>query len=280
KGSFAGDTPLGWEEKIRNSIFGAGGVKNASIYTGGSFWKRFDRIENGVAFGHVVNYELDFIPGKPEVRRVQYPDANRAYFEKGDDLLLLTYTNNPYRMVYDTIKVIDQNSAIGVMHLGDFPNGLEFATFVMERHNYPFENMSVPDHHAMFSDPRTRVPGPEELPGEWDGRLVLLPRPNTSLLNQVNPVLFRMIFEADGGGVKARFRFGLISGGAEVQFSDEFLKIMDFTSFHDEIRAIGADMLIGKWASPELSPMLLRGLQDYLEPGRDRFAFYYILTRR
>jgi hypothetical protein len=279
KGSFAADTPLGWEERIRNSVFGAAGLKNASIYTGGSFWKRFDRIENGVATGHVVNYELDLIPGKPEVRRVQYPDANRAYFQKGDDLLLLTYTNHPYRIVYDTIKVIDDNSAIGVMHLGDFPNGVEFATFVMERHNYPFEKMSIPDHHAIFGDARTRAPKPEELPGDWHGHLVLLPRPNTSLRNQVNPVLFRIRFEPDGDSVKASFRFGLISIGSEVEFSDEYLKITNITSFHDEIRVIGDDMLIGKWASPEMSPILLRGLQDYLEPGRDRFVFYYVLTR-
>jgi hypothetical protein len=227
-----------------------------------------------------VNYELDFIPGKPEVRRVPYPDANRAYFQKGDDILLLTYTNDPYRIVYDTIKVIDDNSAIGVMHLGDFPNGLEFATFVMERHNYPFEKMSVPDHHAIFNDPRTRVPRPEELPGEWEGHLVLLPRPNTSLMNQANPVLFRIIFEPEGDSVKARFRFGLISIGSEVEFSDEYLKITNITSFHDEIRLIGDDMLIGKWASPELNPILLRGLQDYLEPGQNRFSIYYVLTRK
>src|SRR5690606_25436223 len=126
---------------------------------------RFDRIEDGVAFGHVVNYELHNIPGKPEVRLVSYPDSNRKYFQQGDDVLLLTYINQPYRIVYDTIKVIDDDSAIGVMHLGDFPNGIEFATFVMERHNYPFENMSVPDHHAIFSDSRTRVPAPQELAG-------------------------------------------------------------------------------------------------------------------
>jgi hypothetical protein len=104
-----------------------------------------------------------FHSGLPEVRRVQYPDANRAYFNKGDDLLLLTYKNQPYRIVYDTIKVIDEDSALGVMHLGDFPNGVEFASFVMERHNYPFEKMSIADHHAIFADPRTRVPRPDEL---------------------------------------------------------------------------------------------------------------------
>jgi cholesterol oxidase len=279
KGSFGADTPLGWEERVRNSVFGAGGVKDASIYTGGSFWKRFDGIADGAAFGHVVNYELEFIPGKPQVRQVQYPDSNRAYFNKGDDVLLLTYLNQPYRIVYDTIKVIDEDSALGVMHLGEFPNGVEFATFVMERHNYPFEKMSVKDHQLIFSDPRARSPHPDEVTGEWSGHLVLLPHPNAGLLNQVNPVLFRLTFEREGETVRVRYRFGLVSGSLGVQFSDDYLKLTHPTAFQDEIRLIADDMLIGRSASPELNPLLLRGLQDYLDPRGERFLFYYILTR-
>ena len=79
------------------------------------------------------------LPGLPEVRTVKYPDDNRPYVKKGDDVLLLNYTNAPYQMVYDTIKVIDEQNAIGVMHLGTFPNGIVFSTFVMARKNYPFE---------------------------------------------------------------------------------------------------------------------------------------------
>ena len=70
---------------------------------------------------------------------MKYPDDNRPYVKKGDDVLLLNYTNAPYQMVYDTIKVIDEQNAIGVMHLGTFPNGIVFSTFVMARKNYPFE---------------------------------------------------------------------------------------------------------------------------------------------
>ncbi|MGZ6529586.1 MAG: hypothetical protein ACXVC5_06425, partial [Tumebacillaceae bacterium] len=70
---------------------------------------------------------------------MSYPDDQRAYFRKDQVILLLHYRNDPYRQVYDTIKIIDQNNAVGVMHVGDFPNGTEFATFVLARHNYPFE---------------------------------------------------------------------------------------------------------------------------------------------
>ena len=117
----------------------------------------------------MVNYELTALPGLPEVRMVNYPDNHRRYFKQGDPVLLLNYTNDPYKMVYDTIKVIDPQNAIGVMHLGTFPDGIEFATFVMARQNYPFENMSVPDADALFNDTRATVPTADAIAGDWDG---------------------------------------------------------------------------------------------------------------
>jgi hypothetical protein len=219
----------------------------------------------------------------PEVREAEYPDDNRKYFRKGDKILLLNYVNQPYRMVYDTIKLIDENNAIGVMHLGEFPDGLEFATFVMARHNYPFEKMSVDDHNLLFllfSDPRTTVPEGAQLEGEWTGHVVFITRPSTSLLNQANPVAFHLSFRQAGGGkIEGRYRLGLLSGEMEVARTPEFIQLVDFTSFHDEIRMIDSETLIGKWVSPELNPDLLGGLGSYLEPRGDRFAFYYILKR-
>ncbi|MDX2153556.1 MAG: GMC family oxidoreductase [Bryobacteraceae bacterium] len=278
KGSFARDTILGWEERIRTSLF-AGSERVAGSYTGGSFWKRIDRIENGQAFGHVVNYEIELLPGKPVISTVAYPDNRRAYFKQGDDLLLLKYTNDPYRIVYDTIKVIDDDSAIGVMHLGDFPNGMEFATFVMERHNYPFEKMSVADHHAIFRHARTRVPAAADLLGTWEGRLILLANPSASLANQINPVLFRLTFDESAGALRARYRFGLAAGESQVEFTDEFLRLSGAAGFQDEIRLIDRDMMIGNWSTPDLTALLLQGLQDFLEPARGRFSFYYVLNR-
>jgi hypothetical protein len=280
KGSFAKDSLLGAEEQVRNGLLGSDAAKLGSIYTGGSFWKRFDNITDGVARGQVVNYELAFLPGNPEVREVEYPDDNRKYFRKGDKVLLLKYVNDPYRLVYDTIKVIDENNAIGVMHLGEFPNGVEFSTFVMARHNYPFEKMSVEDHNLLFSDARTNVPEGTQLEGAWDGYAVFITRPSTTLLNQVNPVAFRLAFrQAAGGKIEGRYRLGLLNGEMEVERTPDFIRLIDFTSFHDEIRMIDEETLIGKWVSPEVNPDSLRWLAPYLEPSGDRFGFYYILKR-
>ncbi|MCP5116285.1 MAG: hypothetical protein GY953_36110, partial [bacterium] len=227
KGSFAKDTLLGWEERVRNGNLGDDGAKSGSLFAGGSFWKRFDKVENGVATGHVVNYEMQFLLGDPEVREASYPDSARRYFRQGDKLLLLNYKNHPYKIVYDTIKVIDRDSAVGVMHLGDFPNGMEFTTFVMERHNYPFENMAVEDHHRIFADPRVAPPTAAQLGGTWEGNLVLLTRPNISLLNQANPVAFRLGFHQAGDKVEGRYRIGLLSGSMDPSFTDEFVRLDD-----------------------------------------------------
>jgi hypothetical protein len=177
----------------------------------------------------VVNYQLSALPGLPEVRTVQYPDDNRAYFKKGDDVLLLTYTNAPYQMVYDTIKVIDAQNAIGVMHLGTFPNGIVFATFVMARQNYPFENMSVPDADALFADATVTAPGAADVEGDWDGHLIMLKTPDTSLANQVSPVLFHATFHDGSAQCSA----------AGVQFG----RGLDA----NELRLLGPTTLLGKW---------------------------------
>ena len=139
KGSFAKDSLLGWEERVRTENLHPEVFEHGNIFAGGSFWKRFDKVEDGMATGEVVNYNIESLPGDPEVHAVSYPDDHRAYLDKDQVILLLHYRNDPYKRVYDTIKIIDQNNAVGVMHIGDFPNGTEFATFVLARHNYPFE---------------------------------------------------------------------------------------------------------------------------------------------
>lgn len=228
KGSFAEDSLLGWEQKVRAALPGNSSESVARTFAGGSFWKRFDHIADGVATGFVVNYELSGLPGIPQVREIEYPDDNRRYFRKGDRVLLLTYTNDPYKTVYDTIKIIDSQNAIGVMHLGEFPNGLEFATFVMSRNNYPFENMTIEDHDAIFSDIRATVPAPDQLQGAWNGRVVMVPSAEDTLRNQFSPILFQAIF--DGGAL--RFSASFPDPAAQPDF-----------------RFAGANLLLGTCAS-------------------------------
>lgn len=155
KGSFAADSILGWEERVRTQVLHPEIYENGKIFAGGSFWKRFDKVENGVATGEVVNYNIEWLPGDPEVRAVPYPDDQRTYFQKDQTILLLNYLNAPYQQVYDAIKIIDDNNALGVMHIGDFPNGVEIFTFVLARHNYPFELADEDEKKLIAAGPTT-----------------------------------------------------------------------------------------------------------------------------
>ena len=239
KGSFAEDSLVGWEEKLRGNILGAGAVEIGRIFAGGSFWKRFDGLRDGVARGYVVNYELQALPGLPEVRQISYPDDRRRYFRKGDPVLLLTYTNDPYRMVYDTIKVIDEQNAIGVMHLGNFPDGVEFAAFVMARNNYPFENMSLEDHALLLADSRNPVPSAGQLAGEWDGHVIVTPSTTGSLLNQASPILFHVSITGQGASLAATYKVG----------AAQFVELLDATSLQAGFRALNPETILGKCAA-------------------------------
>jgi cholesterol oxidase len=236
KGSFASDSLLGWEERLRTAALGGGADALGQIFAGGSFWKRFENPQSGVAKGLVVNYELHALPGLPEVREVTYPDDRRPYFKKGDRVLLLTYTNDPYKMVYDTIKVIDDQNAIGVMHLGTFPNGIEFSAFVMARNNYPFEDMSLEDHARILADPRNTAPPASALAGNWSGRLITVPSTTSTIANQASPVRFEVSFSSQAGQVSGKFRVG----------AAEFSQNIDPSS----LRSIDGDTLVGSCNAP------------------------------
>jgi hypothetical protein len=106
KGSFARDTLLGWEERIATPIRDHG-----PAFAGGRFWKRFDEIRGNEAMGHIVNYGVSFLPGRPRVRQLRYPDDKRRYVRAGDEVMVLTYLNHPYRVVYDLIKIVDTSHA-------------------------------------------------------------------------------------------------------------------------------------------------------------------------
>lgn len=283
KGSFAKDSLLGREERLRDALLDGVSASAAMNYTGGSFWKRFDSIENGQASGYVVNYELQCLPGRPVVKLTKYPDNNRKYFKAGDDILLLSYLNEPYRKVYDTIKALDRDNCIGVMHIGDFPNGIEFATFVMARNNYPFEKMSVPDHQAIFNGGHVRAPSLAEAAGTWEGHLVFLTRPNVSLLNQLNPAAFRLTFAPSPGSAVVHYQFGLFSGDEPAVFTQDEIETFDLARFQGAIRLIDEKTMIGKWTAPNtaawLTDTLRSSLSGFLEPENGSLTFYYLLTR-
>lgn len=257
KGSFAKDTLLGWEERILTPIRTEG-----PNYTGGRFWKRLDRIDHGEARGHVVNYGIGVLPGRPVVRQLQYPDDTRAYARAGDDVMVLRYLNPPYRIVYDLIKIVDRDNCIGVMHLGEFPHGRVFATFVMARNNYPFPKMAVPDHDAIITGDHSRVPSPTELAGSWKGHLVFLKHPEQALHNQFNPPAIRITFTIRPHGLEARMRTGLFTSSMPASVGPDWVTLPAGAGRREAIRMIDSNTLLGR---------------RVMSSGRVRFR--YVLSR-
>jgi hypothetical protein len=121
------------------------------------------------------------------------------------------------------------------MHIGTFPDGVEFATFVMARQNYPFENMSVPDAEALFGDIHATIPTPDAVAGNWDGHLILAQSPDSSLSNQVSPVLFHVSFQTANGKTTAQCK----AGGIEFSCNPNAASM----------RLLGSKTLLGKWTA-------------------------------
>jgi hypothetical protein len=89
------------------------------------------------------------------------------------------------------------------------------------------------------------------------------------------------------GRLEARYQLlGLMEGLAVPSFVAEHFQLDDFTPFHDEIRKIAPDLLIGKyvvdlpdglgWLAPSAS---IGVLHTESEADRRRFGFYYLLSR-
>ena len=191
KGSFARDTLLGLDARLFTRARTA-----EPFFNGGTFWKRFDRVEGESVTGYVVNYGIASVPGLPRVRAIRIPDDSSPYVRAGDEVLLLEYQNHPYRMVYDLLKIVDPNNCIGIFHLGRFPRGVRAGTFLLARNSYPFDKMSVPDHNAIFDAPDTATPTLVDLRGAWRGTRVFIRRPDIALGNQFNPSLGSVTMES------------------------------------------------------------------------------------
>lgn len=243
KGTFARDHWLGWDERWLTPA-----PPDGSHYSGGRFWKRFDTLTDGAARGHVVNFNLGVLPGKPEVREVRYPDGNRRYVAAGDRVLLLQYLNPPYRAVYDLVKIVGPDTCVGVMHLGKFPRGLAFASFVLSRNNYPFVHMTVPDHDALFQGEPSRVPTLDEAAGRWRGRIAFSTTPDQTMHNQFNPRLVSLHL-TPGPDSRGSIRIGLVSRSVMATAAPDHLRLTAVGGHHFELRIISPETLLGRRVS-------------------------------
>jgi hypothetical protein len=135
----------------------------------------------------------------------------------------------------------------------------------MARNNYPFVNMSVDDLDALFTDPHASVPSPAQLEGAWEGRPIFLATTQTSLLNQVTPVLFQVSFQVSGPQTKAHYNVGPIA--------------VDDPALRTDVRALNNDTLIGRCTLTGSNPSLAAALAGCLVPLAAAEGFGFVLKR-
>lgn len=196
--------------------------------------------------------------------------------------ILLRYLDPLWQGFYNVFKVINQDLLIGRVYLGTYPHGQRMLTFPMTR-AYGFRNMKVDDHRALWDSTAVTIPTKEQLAGAWRMDVI-------SNANQAGGIA-RLTFDLKPDGrLESRYQLaGLIEGLVLPSFTANHFQLTDFTNFHDEIRRIDADTLIGKWVMelpPEAAALPAFGSlgifhQEAPAPGdrRPRFGFYYLLAR-
>lgn len=188
--------------------------------------------------------------------------------------VLLRYLDFPWQGYYDIFKVVNDNLLIGRVYLGEYPNGVRLFTFPMTR-EYGFDQMTVDDHAELFAS--GSVPTPAEVDGAWRMDVI-------SNANQLGAIAYLQFSSKPDGNFEARYQLlGLMEGLVVPSFLKDHFQLNDFTPFHDEIRKVNEDYLVGKYVT-EL-PAAVASLVGnsslgvvHSEAG-GKFGFYYTLTR-
>ena len=201
--------------------------------------------------------------------------ARQAGTLEPGEYILLRYLDLPWTGFYDILKVINEDLIIGRVYLGDFPNGTRLFTFAMSR-KYSLARMTVDDHKQLFDS--SAVPTPDELAGVWKMDVI-------SNNNRLASVAFLKFDPKPDGRLEARYELmGLMEGLVVPSFARDHFQLNDFTTFHDEIRKVDGDLLVGKYVTelPPGLPPILGGSSlgvFHAEPEAGKVGFYYTLTR-
>ena len=245
-------------------------IQNTLLLYFGGFWKRFNSNEKDEVVGITHPYEVPVFA------------KNKAIPKEIDGfgkVILLEYSDFPFTQFYDVLKIVDENTMLGKAYMGTPKPGREILTFSMSR-KYPFEFMTEEDHAYLYS--KVKKPSLQSMVGIWTGRLV-----SDSGWSD-NVFRFRYYFDSDNKGekgLKNDYVFGnVLAGTAQVIDKKDHIEMQDVTGglFHDEIRSVNDNLLIGKYYSRDsfILGWLPQGL-SFLHTDAARNSVYlpYILRR-
>lgn len=236
-----------------------------TMYFGG-FWKRFGKNPSNTIDGITHPFET------PVFAKNKATTRNLSGFGK---VVLLEYLDFPYNQFFDVLKFVDKNTILGKAFFGTPQLRNEILTFSMSR-KYPFEFMTEEDHERLYA--MMKKPTLDKMVGIWEGYLI-----SDSAWSP--PVFrFRYYFDSDGS-LKNHYLFGnILSGTATVHDKADHVEMHDETGglFHDEIRQVNNDILIGKYYSQsnEILNLIPRDISFlHADPSQPRLYLPYVLKR-
>jgi len=264
-------------QTIRNDrywkgFFPKGHVLNAmssAIFTG--FQKRFFLQD-----GHYAGITSDTdgrINARNTLEEVVVTRETNGTLEPGR-YILLRYVDPPWQGFYDIFKIINDDLMIGRVYLGHYPHGARLFTFPMSR-LYSFDQMTVNDHAALFAAGAAPTAG--QLDGVWRMDAI-------SNANHAGGIAYLQFSNKPDGSFQARYQLmGLIEGIVMPSFLKDHFQLNDFSPFHDEIRTVSADMMVGKYVTQVpaaiAAPFGNSSLGLFHSEAGGQFGFYYMLTR-
>jgi len=263
--SFDPDNLIIYNNRYWKGFFSTDGdlVTKIELFVGG-FWKKFSE-EDGKVKGVTHPYETPVYAANEAL--------DESYLGFGN-VIRLKYTDVPYSSFYDFLKIVDKDTVLGKAFGGRAPpRGEQLLRFSMSR-RYGIDFMTQDDFRAIF-DSKARKPDVEEVLGVWEGRMIS----DSSL----SPVMFRFRYYKDQGELKCNYVFGgFLPGTSKVKFAPENMEMFDLTGqlFHDEIRMVRKDVMIGEYCSTD-SPIfaLLGRASGFLMKEPDKVCLPYLLRR-
>lgn len=232
-------------------------------YAGG-FWKRFYK-EAGKIKG--ITHPFETPVEAPNIPGIQnYPGFG--------EVIHLKYTGIEFKLFYDLLKMVDKDTILGKAFFGVPPFGTRILTFSMSR-RYGVDFMTEEDHETIFQQ-YARAPEANEVIGRWEGKLV-----SDSALT---PIVQVFTYARDQAGkLQMEYVFGgLLQGISRVELTPQQMKMYDYTNWHDEVKIVTNDFMIGKWCSPWTQIPLIFGpsfLSVEKGPEGSRFSLRFTLKR-
>ena len=103
--------------------------------------------------------------------------------------------------------------------------------------------MTEEDHQTIY-EKYSLAPSADQIIGRWNGRLVSD--------GALTPIVQTFTYTRDNvGKLQMEYTFGgLLRGISTVVLTPEEMKMYDYTNWHDEVKMVSDNFMVGKWCSP------------------------------